>query len=178
MKILKTVLIVLAILIAIPLVIALFVKKDYALEREITINKPKQEVFDYVKYLKNQNNYSTWNMMDPNMTHAYQGNDGTVGFISAWESKDMGNGEQEIKTITEGERIDTELRFKGAFASTSPVYMTTEAVSDTQTKVKWGMNGHMAYPMNFMQVFMSMDKMIGDEYAKSLANLKGILEKQ
>ncbi len=177
MKILKTILVVLAILIAIPLVIALFLKKDYALEREITINKPKQEVFDYVKLLKNQNNYSTWNMMDPNMTQSYQGTDGTVGFISAWESKKMGNGEQEIKQITDGDRIDTELRFKGMMGSSSPVYMTTEALSDTQTKVKWGMSGRMNYPMNFMQVFVSMDNMIGDEYAKSLANLKGVLEK-
>lgn len=178
MKILKKILIVLAVIIAIPLILALFVKKDYSLVREIAINKPKQEVFDYVKYLKNQNNYSTWNMMDPNMTHAYRGEDGTVGFVSAWESKKLGNGEQEIKKITEGERIDTELRFLGMFSSVSPAYMTTEAVSETQTKVKWGMNGHMAYPMNFMQLFMSMDDMIGAEYQKSLENLKRILENQ
>ncbi len=177
MKILKKVFIALAILIAIPLVIALFVKKNFALEKEITINKPKQEVFDYVKLLKNQNEYSTWNQMDPQMTHYYRGTDGTVGFISSWESKEMGDGEQEIKKITAGERVDTELRFGGTFPSVSPAYMITEAISDTQTKVKWGMSGHLAYPMNFMQVFMSMDKMVGDEYAKSLTNLKVLLEK-
>lgn len=38
------------------------------------------------------------------------------------------------------------------------------------------MSGHMHYPMNFMQVFMSMDEMIGTEYQKSLITLKGILE--
>lgn len=178
MKILKKVLIALGILIAIPLVFALFISKDYALEREITINKPKQVVFDYVKYLKNQNNYSTWNTMDPNMKQTYRGTDGTVGFVAAWESKKMGDGEQEIKKITEGERVDTELRFKGMFASVSPAYMSTEAVSDSVTKVKWAMNGHMAYPMNFMQAFMSMEDMIGTEYEKSLLTLKGILEKQ
>lgn len=178
MKILKKVLIALGILIAIPLVLALFMSSSYSLEREITINKPKQEVFDYVKFLKNQNNYSTWNLMDPKMKQSYRGTDGTVGFVSAWESEMMGNGEQEIKKITEGDRIDGELRFKGMFASTSPVYMTTEAVSDSTTKVKWGMQGNMAYPINFMQVFMSMEKMIGTEYEKSLVNLKTILEKQ
>ncbi len=178
MKILKKILIGLAILIALILVVALFIKKDYILEREIVINKPTQEVYDYVKYLKNQDNYSSWNMIDPTMTHSYQGTDGTVGFISAWESKKMGNGEQEIKQLTDGARVDTELRFKGAFASVAPVYMTTVSVSDTQTKVKWGMTGHMAYPMNFMRVFMDMDKIIGNEYAKGLSNLKATLEKQ
>ncbi|MBC7777036.1 MAG: SRPBCC family protein [Phycisphaerae bacterium] len=178
MKILKKILIALGILIAIPFIAALFMSKDYAVEREITINKPKQEVFDYVKYLKNQDNWSTWNQMDPKMKHTYRGTDGTVGFVSAWESDKMGNGEQEIKKITEGERIDAELRFKGMFASVSPAYMTTEAVNDSTTKVKQAMSGHMAYPMNFMQVFMSMEEMIGTEYEKSLAKLKGILEKQ
>ncbi len=178
MKILKKILIALGILIAIPLILALFMSKDYALEREITINKPRQEVFDYVKYLKNQNNYSTWNMMDPQMKHSYTGTDGTVGFTAAWESEMMGNGEQEIKKLTEGARIDGELRFKGMFGSVAPVYMTTESVNDSTTTVKWGMNGHMAYPLNFMQVFMSMEEMIGKEYAKSLSNLKAILEKQ
>lgn len=178
MKILKKVLIALGILIAIPLLVALFMSKDYALEREVTINKPKQVVFDYVKYLKNQNNYSTWNRMDPDMKQSYRGTDGAPGFVSAWESKMVGDGEQEIKKITEGERVDTELRFKGMFAAISPAYMTTEAVSDSVTKVKWGMEGHMAYPMNFMQVFMSMEDMIGTEYEKSLLTLKGILEKQ
>ncbi len=103
MKILKTILIAVGILIAVPLIVSLFVKKDYEVEREITIDKPKEDVFDYVKFLKNQDNYSKWATMDPDMKKTYRGTDGTVGFISAWESnnKDVGKGEQEIKKITE-----------------------------------------------------------------------------
>ena len=81
MRILKKIIIVIAILIAIPLIVALFVKKDYAIERQVVINKPKQEVFNYIKFLKNQDNYSKWNMIDPNMKKAYTGTDGTVGFL-------------------------------------------------------------------------------------------------
>ena len=84
MKNLKKIFAVIAIIIAIPLVVALFVKKDYVVEREIIINKPKAEVFEYIKFLKNQDNYSKWNMMDPDMKKTYQGTYGTVGFISAW----------------------------------------------------------------------------------------------
>ena len=178
MEILKKILIALGIIIAIPLILALFVKKEYTVVRDITINKPKQEVFNYVKSLKNQRNFSTWSMMDPKMKQTFRGEDGTVGSVSAWESEMMGNGEQEIKKIIEGERIDTELRFFGMFGSTSPGYFSTEAVSETATKVTWAMNGHMSYPLNFMQLFMSMDDMIGKEFEKSLVNLKGILEKQ
>lgn len=178
MKILKKILVALAILLAIPLVVALFVKKDYTVLREVSINKPRQEVFDYVKYLKNQNNYSTFVLSDPKMKQTYTGTDGTVGFISAWESDVMGRGEQEILKITEGERIDGVLRFKGFFGNSAPVYMTTEAASDSSTKVSWAMNGSMNYPLNFMQLFISMEDIIGGEYDKSLQNLKVILEKQ
>lgn len=179
MKILKKILIIIAIIIAIPLIIALFVEKDYAVEREITINKSKQEVFDYVKFLKNQDNFSKWSTMDPNMKKTYRGTDGTVGFVSAWESNDenVGVGEQEIKKIAEGERIDFELRFIKPFEATEPAFMSTETVSENQTKVKWGFSGHMNYPMNIMMLFMDFEKMIGDDLQTGLSNLKTVLEK-
>ena len=179
MKILKWILIIIVIIIAVPLLIALFSKKDYKVEKEIIINKPKAEVFNYVKYLKNQDNYSKWASMDPNMRKSYRGTDGTVGFVSAWDSDkdDVGKGEQEIKGMKDGERIDYEIRFLEPFASTSNAYMTTEAVSDNQTKVKWGFSGHMSYPMNFMMVMMDMEKAVGDDFMTGLTNLKEILEK-
>lgn len=166
--------------IAIPLITALFVKKEYVVEREIIINKPRLNVFKYLLYLKNQDNYSNWAKMDSEMKKSYRGIDGTVGFVSAWESnkKDVGKGEQEIIKITEGERIDYELRFFEPFKSTAPAYLITESVSDNQTKVKWGFNGHMNYPMNLLLLFINFEKMIGDDLASGLYNLKTELEKQ
>lgn len=179
MKIFKKLLIALAIIIAIPLLLALFIKKDYAVEREIVINKPKPEVFDYVKYLKNQNNYSKWATMDPDMKKTYSGTDGTVGFVSGWESQkdDVGVGEQEIKKITEGERIDYELRFIKPFESTEQAYMITEEAGNNQTKVKWGFKGRMNYPMNLMLLFMDFEGMIGNDFETGLNRLKAELEK-
>ena len=180
MKLLKRIAIGLAILIAIPLIIALFVKKDYAVEREVVINRSKEEVFTYVKYLKNQDNYSVWATMDPQMKKSYRGTDGTPGFVSAWESDkdDVGKGEQEIKAIKEGERLDFELRFLEPFEAKDDAYMITEAVSPTQTKVKWGFTGRMNYPMNFMLLCMDMEGMIGGDLEKGLSKLKSNLEAQ
>ncbi|MFC4873198.1 SRPBCC family protein [Negadavirga shengliensis] len=179
MGILKKIFIGVVIIIAIPLVLALFVKKDYSVEREVVINKPKQEVFDYIKYLKNQDAYSKWATMDPDMKKTYRGTDGTVGFVSAWESDngEVGTGEQEIKGITEGERIDFELRFIKPFEATSPAYMTTESLSENETVVKWGFSGHMNYPMNFMMLFMDFEEMIGEDLQSGLNNLKAQLER-
>ena len=120
MKILKKIAIGILSLIALLLIVALFVRKDYAVVREVTINKPSQEVFDYVKFLKNMGNYSVWAKLDPNMKKEYRGTDGTVGFVSAWESnvKNVGTGEQEITKIVPGQRLDVELRFVKPFKST------------------------------------------------------------
>jgi hypothetical protein len=180
MKILKRILTGIGILILIPLIVAIFVKKDYAVEKEIVINKSKQKVFDYVVLLKNQDNFSKWAKMDAGMEKTYRGTDGTVGFVSAWNSQnpDVGKGEQEIKKITEGERIDFEIRFIEPFKSTSTAYMIIENISENQTKVKWGFNGHMSYPMNLMMLFMDFDKMIGEDFNTGLGNLKKILEEQ
>lgn len=179
MKILKTLLLVIVGILALVLIVALFVHKDYAVEREIVINRPKSEVFDYIKYLKNQDNFSVWANMDPNMKKEYKGTDATVGFVSSWDSeqKGVGKGEQEIKSIAEGERIDYELRFKKPFEATDYAYLVTENASDVSTKVKWGFTGKMSYPMNIMLLFMNMDAMLGKDLDTGLHNLKGVLEK-
>jgi len=179
MKILKKILIGIVGLIALILIVAIFVKKDYSVEREIVIDKPQPEVFDYVKYLKNQDNFSVWAKRDPNMKKEYVGTDATPGFTSKWDSENdhVGKGEQEIKAI-KGDTIFYELRFIKPFESTSPAYMIAQSASAAQTKVKWGFHGHMNYPMNIMLLCMDMNEMIGKDFQTGLENLKGILEKK
>jgi uncharacterized membrane-anchored protein YitT (DUF2179 family) len=67
MKILKGLLLTIVGIVILALVIALFVKKDYAVERQVTINKPESEVFDFIKHIKNQDQYSVWNSIDPDL---------------------------------------------------------------------------------------------------------------
>lgn len=179
MKVLKWILIIIVLVIAIPVITALFVEKDYAVVRTIVINRPSNEVFDYVKYLRNQDNYSKWAMMDPAMEKTYTGTDATIGFISGWDSDsaNVGRGEQEIVGITDGERVDFELRFFEPWESTEQAYLTTEAIDSSHTKVSWGFNGHMDYPMNLMLLTMDFDEAIGGDLQTGLTNLKTVLEK-
>ncbi len=177
MKVLKKVLLILVIIIVGLLVAAFFTEKNYAVEKEVTINQPTQQVFDYVKMLKNQDNFSKWASMDPNMKKTFTGTDGTVGFISAWESDvdDVGKGEQEIMMIDEGKRIEFELRFFEPFEAKDMAYITTE-VKGAGTIVKWGFKGQMDYPMNLMLLFMDFEAMLGDDLQTGLDNLKNVLE--
>ncbi|WP_374172902.1 SRPBCC family protein [Flavobacterium tructae] len=178
MKILKKILIVLILIVAIVLIAANFMPKTYAIEREITINKPVDSVFKYVRSLKNQNEFSVWANLDPKMKSTYTGTDGDVGSVSAWEStvKEVGEGEQEITKITEGKRIDFALRFKKPMDDTAVGFMSTETAPGNQTKVKWGISGIIPYPMNIMLPMMKMDQMIGNDLQKGLENLKAKME--
>ena len=158
------------------LVVALFVNKKYTVAREITINKPNTEVFNYIKHLKNQDHYSKWVMTDPNMKKTYRGTDGTVGFVYAWDGNDQaGQGEQEIKSLTEGEKLEIEIRFIRPFTSVAQAPMFTKAISPNQTKIKWTMTGGNPYPLNLMHLFM--DDLLGPDLETSLTTLKSIVEK-
>lgn len=166
-------------IIVLLLLIALFTRKRYTVMRDITINKSHQEVFNYIKHLKNQDHYSKWVMVDPNMKKTFSGTDGNVGFVYAWDgNKQAGKGEQEIKSMVDGKRLDVEIRFERPFAGIAKVPLTTEPLNGNgQTKVTWGMSSEMKYPMNIMLLFMSMDNLLGKDLEASLTNLKGILEK-
>jgi hypothetical protein len=156
----------------------LFVEDEYSVTKTVIVERNSDEVFEYVKNLKNQSEYSVWEKIDPTMEKSYKGNDGEVGFISKWDSdnEDVGKGEQEIVKIEYGKRIDFEVRFKEPFEATSAVFISTEAMGPNTTKVTWNFKGQMAYPMNIMMLFMDMEGEIGPDLENGLKNLKKVLE--
>ena len=171
------VLLVVAIVVAVPLLIALFIPRNYEITGTVVIEKPRHVVFDYIKFLKNQDYYSKWVQSDPNMRKEFRGIDGTIGFVYAWNgNKQAGEGEHEITAITFGERINTELRFKRPMSNTAHTYMITEAVTEHSTKVTWGMTGKSTYPVNLMTAMLK--GVLRKDMDFSLGQLKTILEKQ
>ncbi|TGL17438.1 polyketide cyclase [Leptospira yanagawae] len=167
-------------IIAIPLVLAIFLPSTYQVERSIDIGKSATEVFSYIRLLKNQDQYSVWAKRDPNMKKIFTGVDGTVGFISRWESqvKDVGVGEQEIKMINaDALEMQTELRFYEPFEGTERSYMKVSSLDPKKSKVIWGFDGSMPYPFNLTLLFMNFEEMIGNDFEEGLSNLKSVLEK-
>lgn len=171
MKILKRIGLVILALIAIVLIIAAFAPKKFEYEKSIVINKPKAEVFDYIKFIKNQDNYGVWQLSDPNMKKSYEGTDGTVGFKYSWDGKELGEGSQTITKIVEGETLETALDF--GMGDPETAYFQTIDAGANQTKVVWGIKGETPYPFNIMNLVFDMS----EHFQEGLTNLKGILEK-
>lgn len=176
MKVLKIIGVGIVGLMVLFLLAALFIPNDYTVVVSTTINKPRQVVFDYVKLVKNQENYSIWVMEDPNVKMDYQGVDGTVGFKASWNSKDdnVGEGSQQITAISE-ERIDVDLNFVRPMKGEAKVSTFLVPTSENETKITVEFYGHSSYPMNLMNFVGA--KFITDAETKNLANLKNILEK-
>jgi hypothetical protein len=176
MNILLSILLSIVGIITLVLIIALFLKKEHYVKREIIINAPLQPVFDFLKLLKNQDKFNKWAKADPNRKWEYKGIDGTVGFIIAWNgNKKAGEGEKEIMAIIEGKRIETQIRFVKPMAMIADVTMATEAISANQTKVSLINSGTIKYPMN---IFIPLaEKNFPKDMDESLATLKNLFEK-
>ena len=176
MRIIITLLSGIAILIVVLLIVAVFVQNDYSIHRQIVINKPANKVFDFVRYLKNQEQYNKWVMADRNMKKEQKGIDGTVGFVYAWDGNDQaGKGEQQITNITANQIVESRIHFIRPFEGNARIVLITESVADNQTKVDWTMSGRSKYPMNLTNLFV--DSILGSDMETSLISLKTILEK-
>lgn len=150
---------------------------SYKAERSAVINRPSEEVFEYIRSLKKQDDWSPWGKRDPDMKKEFEGADGEVGAISRWEgNKEVGSGEQEITKIIPGQRVESELRFLKPWKSVSQAYIQVEPEGAEKASVTWGFEGKSGFPMRIMLLFMNMDKMIGKDFEEGLADLKQIME--
>jgi hypothetical protein len=158
------------------LFLALFMKRNHYVKREIIINAPLQKVFDFLKLLKNQDKFNKWAKADSERHWEFKGTDGTIGFIISWNgNKKVGEGEKEIMNIVEGKRVETQIRFVRPMATIADIVMETEFLSDNQTKVSMSNAGTLKYPLNIM--IPIAEKIFPKDMDISLLKLKNIIEK-
>lgn len=171
--------IIIAIIILIPLVAAAVMSEEYVIETDVDINASKQRVFDFVKYLRNADQFNKWVMEDPNIRKEFVGVDGTVGAIYKWDSdmKNVGQGEQEITSLTEGEKIEYEIRFVKPFANVCGAAIVTKNTNDARTNVSWSFFGKRSFGMRIFHFLFNLKKVLKKDLHTSLVNLKNQMEK-
>lgn len=176
MRTLKRIGFIVLVIVVLPFIAALFIPKTYTVSVSETINKPQQQIYEYVKMLDNQKNYNIWIMEDPDLNIKITGTDGSVGAIQQWNSKidNVGEGEQEI-TFLSPEKMDLALRFKRPMKGLALVTNHFKALTEGQTEITTEFHSFAQYPMN-LPSFLIGKKMIKKAQTKNLQNLKRILE--
>ncbi|OAB25671.1 Polyketide cyclase / dehydrase and lipid transport [Flavobacterium fryxellicola] len=161
------------------IVLGSYLKNDYLIVREINVERPKQQIFSYIKLLRNQNEYSYYNRKDPNTVKSYSGTDGEVGFTYSWSSKinSIGTGTQTISKIIEGDEICCNIQFTKPVPLKSFASIALTEINEKETKVTWTFSSHYNFPLNVIIYFLNLEKLIGTDIATSLVTLKENLER-
>lgn len=165
-------------LVALSLIAAAFLPRHFHTEASATVNKPVGDVFSYVRYLKNQDQFSYWNLKDPSMVKTYTGTDGTQGATYSWNSQneELGQGTQTIKNIVENQRLEIRMQFIKPFENESDATISTTATGPATTTLTWAFDDDMAWPMNLMPYLFNMKKSLGDMLQTSVDNVKKNME--
>lgn len=155
------------------ILLCLFAKDAYRIERSMDIEAPRETVFEQVRYFKNFTNWSPWHFMDPAMAITIEGTDGEVGTVYKWNSKNekVGVGYQKVTALTPV-RIDFEVDFG---LEPSPSYFTVEGDS-LMTKITWIMDMHLPFLMRAGGMLTDINTYVGQDYENGLSNLKRYCE--
>ena len=168
-----------AILVVLAVVIALR-PTEFRVERTATMAAPAPVVFAQVNDFHKWDAWSPYARRDPGMKKSFEGAPAGVGAIYTWSgNNEVGEGRTTIIESRPGELIRIKLEFVRPFAATSTATFTFRSEGKPEgerTAVTWSLDGRNSFPAKAMGLVMNMDKMIGDDFEKGLAQMKAIAE--
>lgn len=174
---LKKIAITVAVLIAAALIFAGTRPDTYRVERSTDIKASPEKVFALINDLHSWTAWSPYEKKDPDMKRQHSGAASGKGAIYEWDGdKQVGKGRMEITESSPPSRVVIKLDFLSPFEARNTAEFTLQAQGDS-THVRWAMYGPSNFISKLMGIFFSMDKMVGDDFAIGLENLKVIAEK-
>ena len=166
-----------ALLIVLLLVTAMFLPAKTHVERSVVINAKPQLIYEYVQDFKKFNQWSPWAAIDRNTQYTYSEPSFGVGAHMSWQSDhpDVGSGAQKILSVTPNQYVEVELDF-GDMGIANANYVLIP-LGDT-TKVTWNFDDDNGYNPVARLFGVMMDGMLGPVYENGLAALKTVVEKE
>lgn len=175
-KLLLAISAIIVIAIAIILVSAAMQGDELKVTRSATFNTTPDKVFEQVNDFRKWDAWSPWAKLDPNMTVTHSGAANGVGAVHTWKGNgDVGEGKMTINASHPYEHIGIDLEFIAPMAASNKTDFTFKANGD-KTDVTWTMVGKKNFITKIFNVFFDLDKMIGADFEKGLAQMKPIVE--
>ena len=174
---LKTIAIVVVVAIAAILVYAATRPDNFRVQRSTSIKAPPEKIFALINDFHRWDSWSPWEKMDPAMKRTYSGTVSGKGATYAWEGNSkVGEGRMEIADASPPSKVTIKLDFLKPIEAHNTAEFTLVPSGDS-TNVTWAMYGPSAYVAKVIHVFVSMDKMVGNDFETGLANMKAVAEK-
>ena len=150
--------------------------KKFRITRSASMAAPPADVFAQVNDFHNWRAWSPWEKMDPQLERTYEGPAAGVGAMYSWRgNKKVGEGRMTITDSRPGELVRIKLEFLKPFRATNTAEFALEPVGDG-ANLSWSMTGERNFMFKAMGLIMNMDKMIGGDFERGLANLKSVVE--
>ena len=172
----KVILISLAAIVVVLAVVVAMQPADFRVERSAMMSAPPQAVFVQVDDLRKWEAWNPWQKIDPAMKMTYAGPPSGPGASYAWAGNNH-VGERRL-TITESRPNDLvriKLEFMKPLAATNTATFTFKPQGN-QTAVTWSMEGRNNFLAKAINLFMNMDRMVGSQFEKGLADMKKVVE--
>ena len=149
---------------------------DFRIIRSATMAATPAEIFPHVNDFHKWDAWSPWAKLDPSMKQTYEGPPVGTGAIYTWlGNAEVGEGRMTIIDSKTDELVKIKLEFIKPFAATNATEFTFKPEGEN-TLVTWSMDGDNTFMMKAFHLFMDMDKMIGADFEKGLAAMKGVVE--
>jgi len=173
---LKTILVALAVIIVVLVVIVALQPSDFRVARSTTISAPPPAVFAQVNDFHKWEAWNPWGKIDPAMKQTYEGAPAGPGAIYTWSgNNEVGEGRMTITDSRPSDLIRVKLEFFKPFAATNTAEFAFKPEGN-QTLVTWSMFGEKNFMAKAVHLVMNMDKMIGGQFEKGLADMKSAVE--
>ncbi len=149
---------------------------EYRVARTATIAAPAPAVFAQVNDFHKWDAWNPWAKLDPAMKQAYAGAPAGIGAIYTWAgNSEVGEGRMTLTESRPSDLVRIRLEFLKPFATTSTAEFSFKPEGD-HTAVTWSMTGKVNFMAKVVHLFMDMDRMIGGNFEKGLAQLKSVVE--
>ena len=153
----------------------------FQVQRSTTIQAPPDKIFPLINDFKRWPEWSPWEALDPAMQRSLSGAASGPGAIYAWEgNKEVGAGRMEILQAATPSKISIKLDFIRPFEGHNTTDFSLTPAADSAnpgTTVTWLMQGPTPFVSKLMQVFVSMDRLIGKDFEAGLAKMKAVAER-
>ena len=173
---LKKALIVLAAIVVVFIAVVAMQPSEFHVTRSAIVRAPAPDVFAHVNDFQNWQEWSPWAKLDPAAKASFEGPRAGTGAVFAWAGNDkIGEGRMTLTESRPSELIRIKLDFVKPMEGTSIAEFTFKPEGD-QTAVTWTMTGHNNFIAKAVCLFMNLDKTVGGDFEKGLANLKSVVE--